>query len=267
MGTSAARIASSPLVTAVVLGGGEPGDRMASQAGVEAKALVALDGKPMGAYVLEALRACPEVGRIVYVGPTNVRLRGLYDVAVPSGQRLVDSMALGLGAALGGAPAARLLVLTADIPWITGPGLSAFIAAAPDADLVYPAVTEAASVARFPHQQRTYVRLHDGRLTGGNAVLLAAEAVPRLLPLMDRAFRARKNPLALARMFGADVLVSVLLGRARIASLEGRLERMSGIRARALVTDDAALAADVDRVAHLPEGLSEGRPGLPGAEA
>lgn len=253
-------------VTAVVLGGGEPGDRLAGQAGVEAKALVALDGKPMGAYVLEALRACPEVGRIVYVGPTNVRLRGLYDVAVTSGGRLVDSLALGLGAALGSGPSERLLVLTADIPWITAPGLSAFLTAAPDADLVYPAVTEAASVARFPHQQRTYARLREGKLTGGNAVLLTTEAVPRLLPLIDRAFRARKNPLALARMFGADVLIGVLLGRARIATLERRLERISGIRARALVTDDAALAADVDRPAHLPGGLSDGRPGLPGAE-
>lgn len=257
----------TPAVTAVVLAGGEAGDRMAAEAGVEAKALVALDGKPMGAYVLEALRACPEVDRIVYVGPTNVRLRGLYDVSVASGARLVDSLALGLGAALAGSAVARLLVLTADIPWITGAGLSAFVASAPDADLVYPAVTEAASLARFPHHRRTYARLREGRLTGGNAVLLRAEAVPRLLPLMDRAFRARKNPLALAGMFGADVLLAVLLGRAGIAELERRLERISGLRARALVTEDAALAADVDRAAHLPGGLSEGRPGLPGVEA
>ncbi len=259
------RRAQASTVTAVVLGGGEAGDRMAEEAGVEAKALVALDGKPMGAYVLEALRGCPEVDRIVYVGPVNVRLRGLYDVAVPSGQRLVDSLAIGLGAALASAPAGRLLVLTADIPWISGEGLSAFLAAAPDADLVYPAVTEAASVARFPHQQRTYARLREGRLTGGNAVLLDASAVPRLLPLIDRAFKARKNPLALAGLFGTDILLAVLLGRARIPQLERRLQRIAGIRARALVTDDAALAADVDRPAHLPGGLSERRPGPPGA--
>ncbi|MEJ2666251.1 MAG: NTP transferase domain-containing protein [Deinococcales bacterium] len=259
--------AASSGITAVVLGGGEAGDRMAGAAGVEAKALVPLDGKPMGAYVLEALRACPEVGWIVYVGPVNVRLRGLYDVAVPSGLRLVDSLSLGLGAALGTAPASRLLVVTADIPWLSAEGVSAFVAAAPDAELVYPAVTEAASVARFPHQKRTYARLREGRLTGGNAVLLSGGAVSRLLPFIDRAYRARKNPLALARLFGLDVLVAVLLGRARIAWVERRLERISGIRARALVTEDAALAADVDRPAHLPGGLSEGRPGAPGVEA
>jgi molybdopterin-guanine dinucleotide biosynthesis protein A len=259
--------ASKGAITAVVLAGGEDGDAMAADAGVEAKALVPVGGKPMGAYVLEALRGCGAIGRIVYVGPVNVRLRGLYDVAVPAGRRLVDSLALGVGAALGQAPGARLLVLTADIPWVTSDGLAAFVAALPDADLVYPAVTEVASRAQFPHQRRTYVRLREGRLTGGNAVLIAPAAVPKLLPLIDAAFRARKNPVALARLFGLDVLLSLLLGRAAIGQLERRLERMSGIRARALVTEDAALAADVDRPGHLPGALDERRPGLPGANA
>ncbi len=259
--------ASREATIAVVLAGGEVGDRMAADAGVEAKALVPLAGKPMGAYVLEALRSCAPVGRIVYVGPVNVRLRGLYDVSVPAGRRLVDSLALGVGAALAQAPEARLLVLTADIPWVTSDGLAAFIDAVPDADLVYPAVTEAASSAQFPHQRRTYVRLREGRVTGGNAVLIAPAAVPKLLPLIDAAFRARKNPLALAGLFGVDVLLALLLGTAGIGQLERRLERMSGIHARALVTDDAALAADVDRPGHLPGALDERRPGLPGANA
>ena len=177
--------ASRSAITAVVLAGGEAGDRMAADAGVEAKALVPVAGKPMGAYVLEALRGCAPVGRIVYVGPVNVRLRGLYDVSVPGGRRLVDSLALGAGAALALAPEARLLVLTADIPWVTSDGLAALIEAVPDADLVYPAVTEAASSAQFPHQRRTFARLREGRLTGGNAVLIAPAAVPKLLPLLD----------------------------------------------------------------------------------
>ena len=259
--------ASGSAISAVVLGGGEAGDRMAQDAGVPAKALVPVGGKPMGAYVLEALRGCPPVGRIVYVGPVDVRLRGLYDVAVPAGRRLVDSLALGVGAALGHAADARLLVLTADIPWVTPEGLADFIVAAPEAELVYPAITEAASTAQFPHQHRTYARLREGRLTGGNAVLLAAAAVPKLLPFIDRAYRARKNPLALAGLFGVDVLLGLLLGRISIAQLERRLERISGIAARALVSEDAALAADVDRPSHLPGALDERRPGLPGASA
>lgn len=259
--------ASGTAVTAVVLGGGEVHDPMARDAGVEAKALVPIGGKPMGAYVLEALRGCSAVGRIVYVGPVDVRLRGLYDVAVPSGRRLVDSLALGAGAALAHASGSRLLVLTADIPWVTPEGLTALLAAAPDAELVYPAVTEAAAKRQFPYQRRTYARLHEGRLTGGNAVLIAPGAVPKLLPFLDGAYRSRKNPLALAGLFGVDVLAGLLLGTVRVAQLERRLERISGIRARAWITDDAALSADVDRPSHLPGGLDERLPGVPGAGA
>lgn len=252
-------------IAAVVLAGGEPSDHLARDGGVEAKALVPLGGKPMGAYVLEALRACPQVGAIVYVGPVNVRLRGLYDVAVPAGARLLDSLTLGLGAALGATGAERLLVLTADIPWITGDGVTRFVVDAPDADLVYPAVTEAASVARFPHLRRTYVRLQGGRYTGGNAVLLRRDAIPRLLPFIDRAYRARKNPFALAAIVGFDVLAAVVTGRASIARLERRVQQLVGIDARAFVSDDAALAADVDRPSHLPGVLGPAAGGAPDA--
>ncbi len=252
-------------ITAVVLAGGEPDDRLARDAGVEAKALVPLGDKPMGAYVLEALRACPHVGTIVYVGTVNVRLRGLYDVGLPAGGRLLDSLTLGLGAALGATTSPRLLVLTADIPWITAEGLTRLLRAAPDADLVYPAVTQAASVARFPHHRRTYVRLRGGRYTGGNAVLLSRAAIPKLLPFIERAYRARKNPVALAAIVGFDVVVSLALGRATIPRLERRVQQLVGIRARALVSDDAALAADVDRPSHLPGLLGPGLLAAPDA--
>lgn len=253
---------SRTAVTAVVLAGGEDGDRLAREAGVEAKALVPLGDRPMGAYVLEALRACPAVGRIVYVGPVNVRLRGLYDATVPAGSRLVDSLALGLGAGLAQGARGRLLVLTADIPWVTGDVLSRFIAQAPAAELVYPAVRRRAAEEQFPHQSRTYVRLREGALTGGNAVLLEASAVGPLLPWIDRAFRARKNPIALAGIVGPGVLLAFLVRRASIDMLERRVSRLVGITARAHLSDDASLAADVDRPAHVPGALTAGRPGV-----
>ncbi len=249
-------------VTAVVLAGGEPGDRLAREAGVEAKALVPLGDRPMGAYVLEALRACPAVGRIVYVGPVNVRLRGLYDVTVPAGARLVDSLAIGLGAGLAQGARARLLVLTADIPWVTGEVFSRFIAQAPAADLVYPAVLRRAAEEQFPHQRRTYARLREGALTGGNAVLLEPSAVGPLLPWIDRVFRARKNPLALAGIVGPSVLLALLARRASIEMLERRVSRLVGITARAHLSNDASLSADVDRPAHVPGALTTRRPGV-----
>ncbi len=256
-------------VVAVVLAGGDAGDRLATEAGVEAKALLPLGHEPLGAYVLRALRESNVVSHIVYVGPTNSHLAGLYDVQVPGGQRLVDSLGMGLGAALALPGSGPLLLLGADIPWVTGPMIARFVATAAAAEgpegpaqLVYPVVREADAAAQFPDQKRTYASLRGGRFTGGNLVYMHRSLAPRLLPQIDRVFRARKNPFALAGIIGVDVLAALLLGVADIARLERRVGRLLGAPVRALITADAALAADVDKPSQLPGTLT---PNLPGA--
>ncbi|MFO7545689.1 MAG: NTP transferase domain-containing protein [Trueperaceae bacterium] len=270
---------SGDTVTAVVLAGGDASDRIAREAGVDAKALLPIGDRPMGAYVLAALRDCGAVRTIVYVGAASARLAPTYDVRVEAGARFVDSLALGLGAAMAvtdGDPRARFLLLGADVPWVTGAMLDRFLAAASTLatahaesrtgpDLVYPVVPRDAAEAQFPHQRRTFVRLRDGSFTGGNVVLVRASVVARLLPLIDRVHRARKNPAALAAIVGWDVLFSLLLGTASIAALERRVSRLLDAPARALVTTDAAIAADVDRPAHVPGTAQDAMPGPAGS--
>jgi CTP:molybdopterin cytidylyltransferase MocA len=238
-------------VVAVVLGGGGPNDRLARTVGAPSKALVPLAGAPLGAYVLAALRDSGVVREVVFVGPTDAHLAALCDVRIPAGDRLVDSLALGLGAALGRADGARLLVVTADVPWWSAEGVRDFVTHAPHADLVYPVVREEDALAAFPDQHRTFVRLVEGRVTGGNAILLRADAVVKLLPWIDRAYRARKRPLQLAGMVGWGTLARLLMGRASLALLERRVSALVGIEGRVVVSSDAAIAADVDAPEHL----------------
>ncbi|MBW6457106.1 MAG: NTP transferase domain-containing protein [Trueperaceae bacterium] len=261
---------STPLV-AVVLAGGDRDDRLAATVGAASKALVPLRDVPMGAYVAHALRRSGVVDHIIWVGETDGLIRRLVDVELPGGQRMVDSLSLGLGAALGWAigvgrrqrapgdagsgPEPRLLVVSADLPWWDAEGVEAFVTHAPAVDLVYPVVREADALARFPDQPRTYARLRDGRFTGGNALLLSTKAVTRLLPLVDAAFHARKRPWALAQLVGFRTLLALLTGTARISAIEARVEKLLGMTARAFITSDATIAADVDDPAHLPATL------------
>ena len=247
--------APSGRLVAVVLAGGDRDDRLAKSVGAPSKALVPLRDAPMGAYVASALRASGVVDDVVWVGPTDGWVRRLVDAALPAGNRLVDSLTLGLGAAMGRDPSARYLIVTADVPWWDADGVRAFVRGAPAADLVYPVVAEATALARFPDQKRTFVRLADGRFTGGNAVLLSASAVPALLPFVDIAYEARKHPFALARQVGWGTLVALALGRARLAGIEDRVRALLELDARVYVSDDAAIAADVDHPEHLPATL------------
>lgn len=237
-------------VTAVLLAGGDRGERLAAQVGVASKAHIPIAGRPMAYYVLAALRQSGVIARIVHVGACPATLRKLVDAVVPSGERMVDSVALGLGAALAQRPS-RVLLATADIPWLTPQVVCDFVDRAPEADLVYPIIPAAVAEAQFPNQKRTYARIKEGRFTGGNLVLLRSSFAPKIIPLLEAVYRARKNPLALARLFGVDVIVELLLGRVALSKLEARAGRILGGTVRAVESRDASLGADIDKLEHL----------------
>ena len=200
---------------ALVLAGGGAEDPLARAHGVPSKALVPLAGQPLASYVLSALESAPQIARVVYVGEAS-GLPKHPEAVAPGGSSLSESLRHGL-AASGGRP---LLVLSADIPWLRPEGLRAFLAHAPEADLVYPIIPRAVAEAQFPGQRRTYA----------------------------------KNQLALARTVGPDILLKLLLRRASLPELEARVGRLLGARARAWISEDASLGADVDRPEHLAQG-------------
>lgn len=238
-------------LVSVVLGGGGAGDPLAQAAGVPAKALVAVDGLTLAERVITALRAS-SAGPIIYVGPLTPELEALVDYCVPAGKRFVDSMTLGFGAALAVRPGARVLVTTADLPWIDGPALDRFIAASGSAQIAYPVIPAGSALTQFPQQKRTFVKLHDGRFTGGNQMLIEPEVIPAFLDFIERLYKARKNPFALSSLLGFDILLALLTGRARIGQLEERASARVGATVQAVISPDACLAADVDR----PEQLA-----------
>lgn len=241
-------------LAAVVLAGG-PSDGLANRTGVDTKAHVRFGDRPLVAWVLGALAESTSVDAVVLVVPDSSAaplpvdsLQGA--VRVPSGDRMVDSLALGLGAASTFEPK-RIMLVSADLPWLTGAGVDAFIAEAPAADLVYPVVTRQVMEESFPGQKRTYAHLHEGAFTGGNLMLLRPGIVPNLLPLADRVYRARKNPLALASLIGWDLILPLLARTLSIEAAEQRISALLGGSARAHVSRDSALAADIDRPEHL----------------
>ena len=242
----------------VVLGGGDPGDPFAAAHGVSVKPLVALAGQPMALYVLQALRTCPEVGRIAYVGPVPPGGENLIDLSVTDHGTLIGNLEMGV-AALQASQAEgpqmtrpisqpeRVMVITADIPLITARMISDVLRAAPDAGLIYPVVRREECEATFPGVKRTYARLRDGVFTGGNLFLLDASLVGLFLPRLRQVLAARKQPFKMAALIGPAILLRLLIGQLNIEQLEERVSTILGVRARALVTPHAAVGTDIDK--------------------
>ncbi|MBB6099388.1 CTP:molybdopterin cytidylyltransferase MocA [Deinobacterium chartae] len=247
--------------SAVVLGGGDPGDPFAAKHGVAVKALIELEGRPMARYVLEALRASGRVRRIVYVGPVNAALSDLIDVNLPDAGSLLANLEQGVAAL---PQDARALVVTADVPMLTPEQVRSVLDEAPRAGLVYPIVRRADCERTYPGVKRTYARLREGSFTGGNLFLLEPKLVGLFLPQLRRVLELRKHPVALAGLIGPGVLLRLLLGRLSLDQLEKRVSDILGVPARALITAHAAVGTDVDKDADLAlaRAVLQSRPSL-----
>lgn len=203
------------------------------------KALYPYQGRPLAEWVLSALKGAGL--RVVYVGED----RGLSvrpDLVLPDAGGILENLASALPHTQG-----RVLVSSADLPHLTQEAVEYILSHDPQAALVYTIVPKEAVEAQFPGSRRTYARLKEGVFTGGNLLILEGPLFERALPLAQRVVALRKNPLALARLVGLDILFLYLLGRLSLRHLEARAERILGLTARALVVPYPEVGVDLDR--------------------
>ena len=248
-------------IAALILAGGK--NKPAMQAacdGIENRALVDLNGKTMLSYVVEAVRdglAQTGGGRILVAGdvPTPEDC-----VQVAGGASLVDTLLSGVAALVPGET--RLLVVTADIPFLTGEAVADFLTRArtlgPNVPFAWPIVDAQTCAEKFPGMKRTTLRVKEGTFTGGNLALLDPAFLAEKDAVLRAAYARRKSVPALAQMLGPDLLFRLVLSRLSpkvlpISVLENAVGRvLGGITVRAVATPFAEIAADVDRPEDVP---------------
>lgn len=207
------------------------------------EAEIPLAGRPMLEYILDALEAAREVDRVVVVGPVGQRPGVRY---VPSQDSLWGNVEAGLMNLFD--PHQRCLVVTADIPLVTGAMIDEFIRLAPEAaDFVYPVVPKEVAEVRFPGTRRTYVRFREGTFTGGNLFLLRPQPVLAIAERAKTLLSHRKSPVKLAQDIGWGVLWRLLTGRLGLAELEATVNRILGIHGRVVRFDCPEIGVDVDK--------------------
>ena len=156
----------------------------------------------------------------------------------------------------------RLLVVTADVPFLTTDALTDFVARArmtgENVEFAYPVVPAARCEARFSGMKRTTLRVAEGTYTGGNVALLDPAFLRRSDAVLRQAYARRKSVGALAQMLGPGIIFRLIASRAlpRLLTI-GQLETavggvLGGAVARAIVTDYAEIGADVDKPEDIP---------------
>lgn len=251
-------------VDAVVLAGGGAlkADSGASKqtaltVGMTNKALLRIGPRLMVDYVIEALKACPEIRRIVLVGPAA--LQNVYGpdsglLLARPGDTPLGSLASG-AAVLDADPDDQDWVLscTGDIPFLTAGAVTDFIDQCrhKEADFYYPITSRQAVESRFPGVKRTYVKLRDGLFTGGNLFLVRRSIMKDALPKAEGFMCLRKQPVAMARLVGFGFLFTYLFGLMTIAKAERWVSKLVNYQGAAVISDYAEIGVDVDKTTDL----------------
>lgn len=237
---------------AVILAGGPIPPALQVVTDATERALIPLEGRPLIEHVLDSLRGVPPITGIVCVATPETLASLPSDVrGLPSGDKVTENLFKGAREA----KSDRILVVTGDVPLATGRTWMQFLdgSAVNLIEAAYPIVSKEKCEEQFPGGTRTYAPLKDGQFTGGNAFLLPRTHLESLEDLITRAFAARKNPLALARMLGlgAGFITKAVTKRLTISEVEQKISSMIGCRAGAVSIPDAAIAFDIDKPSDL----------------
>ncbi len=237
---------------AVILAGGQTPEKLsAALAGStpSERALLEINNRTAIEWVLDSLKSVSQIEDIFVVGlPQTFALleKNAPNVRrLPAGSTLVENVLRGMNAA----SSESVLICTCDIPLVTENTWREFLekVQAQNLQAAYPIAPRERVEQTFPEGKRTYATLIEGTFTGGNAFVLPRENREELRTLIDAAYRARKNPLGLARLLGAGFLIKAIRKKLAIADLEKKMSQLLNCRAGAVVMDDVTLAFDIDK--------------------
>lgn len=238
---------------AVILAGGVNSGELRKVAPFENEALIIIGSSPMICYVQKALKETSCVGDVVISCPGD-SIRQIFNeedklVFVNSGEDAMESFAN----AVSFTKTDKVLVLPADIPFITPEAISDFVASCEEyeADVYYPLVSREVNEARFPGVKRTYVKLRQGVFTGGNLFMVRAEAIIKVLDMGKKLVANRKHPLSIVRLFGTDLVFKYITGKLSLPDVEKRFEDVLGIKGKAIISQYAEVGVDVDKPSDL----------------
>lgn len=239
---------------AVVIAGGvpNPDDPLYPYTQGQPKAFLELAGKPMVQWVLDALSGAKQVRRVALVGldePGGLICEKPITV-YPSQGGMLENIVFGIERLLAqDATIKHALLVSSDIPGIKPEMVDWVVTNAlqTDDDLYYHLITQQVMETRYPNSKRTYTRLKDALVCGGDMNVVAVRTVKSNRNKWELLIGARKKPLKQAAIIGFDTLLLLALRMLTVKGAVKRVARRLDMNGRAVLCPYAEVGMDVDK--------------------
>jgi CTP:molybdopterin cytidylyltransferase MocA len=245
---------------ALVLAGSRPGgDPLARAFGISHKALLPIAGRPMLAWVLEALKRAEHVGRLAICGLNQSVVDGTELAPLLCSATYVDpgrtpgaSVALAMEQIANCIP---LLVTTGDHPLLSAAIIDDFCAraASSGADVAVGVVDGERIRASFPGAPRTYIRLRGGTYHGANLFAFLTPESRRAPRRWTEVEQQRKQPWKMIRVLGPAMLLRFATRRLSLDDIVALVGEKMEVRIAPILLANPEAGFDVDKPTHVAE--------------
>ena len=239
---------------AIVTAGGipQPGEPLYEYTLGKSKALLDVAGKPMVQWVLDALGASSQVNGVVLIGLTaEAGLSCARPLTfIPNQGEMLSNILTGLKEVLKIAPKEpHALIVSSDIPAVTPEAVDWVVNAAlqTDHDIYYNVIERPVMEKRFPGSHRTYTRLKDAEVCGGDLNVARTLLATGKDELWQRIIDSRKNAFKQASLLGFDMLFMLLIHQITLAQAELKVSQRIGLKGKVLRCPYAEVGMDVDK--------------------
>jgi CTP:molybdopterin cytidylyltransferase MocA len=219
--------------------------------GTSSKALITLDGNTILKTTLNILKESDRIRRVVVIGPREIENSvspNDADVVLPALNTGPENIYKGLyWLNKTDTPPEYILVLTADLPFVTKDALHRFLDLCPDdKDICVPLISREDFGETFPNTDATFVALKDGVWTTGCAFVFRVSALQKARPHIERVFEQRKSKMGMARLLGMKFVWKYLTKTITVKDIEKKVHDLIGCEGAAIFNSPAELAFDID---------------------
>jgi GTP:adenosylcobinamide-phosphate guanylyltransferase len=239
---------------AIVTAGGvpQPGEPLYEYTQGISKALLDVAGKPMIQWVLDALTSASTIERVLIMGlPADTDLDCPKLISfMPSQGDMLANIRTGITELMRINPQAKhVLLVSSDIPALKAEMIDWVVKTTmqTDEDVYYNVISREVMEKRFPASNRSYIRLKDVEVCGGDMNVVATRMITTNDEIWIKLVNARKNALKQAALMGFDTLLLTLLHAITLEAAVEKVAKRLKITGRAILCPYAEVGMDIDK--------------------